>query len=264
MTPLLEASGIARAFNGVPAISDGRITVLPGTVNALCGGNGAGKSTFLNVLMGMLPRDGGTILREGRKVNYASASEALADGMGIITQELSPVPDMTVAENLMLGREPRRGWFVDRTRMNREAQELIDLLRFEIDVRDRMGTLSVARMQLVEIARAIGAMEAVRAYGKNPVELPIAGVDGITDALLGVQRGELMSTLQDANALAQGAIDLAAAAAVGDGYEPQAGIWSVNGGALDWQGVSQQHYAVPWVPVTEENVEALLSLRGAK
>lgn len=110
---------------------------------------------------------------------------------------------------------------------------------------------------------AIGAMEAVRAAGLNPAELPIAGVDGITDALLAVQRGELMSTLQDANGLAQGAIDLAAAAATDGAHEPKAEVWDVNGGALQWQGTSQQHYSVPWVPVTLDNVEALLELRSA-
>lgn len=110
---------------------------------------------------------------------------------------------------------------------------------------------------------AIGAMEAVRGYGMDPAELPIAGVDGITDALLGVQRGELMSTLQDANALAQGAIDLAADAAIDGDYAPRADVWSVNGGALDWEGVAQQRYIVPWVPVTDENVESLLELRNA-
>lgn len=154
--PLIEATGISKAFNGVPAISNGQITVLPGTVNALCGGNGAGKSTFLNILMGLLPRDAGTVLRDGREVHYSSASEALADGIGIITQELSPVPNMTIAENLLLGHEPRRGPFVDRAKMNHKAQALIDRLGFEIDVRNRMSDLSVARMQLVEIAKAIG------------------------------------------------------------------------------------------------------------
>lgn len=110
---------------------------------------------------------------------------------------------------------------------------------------------------------AIGAMEALRAAGIDPATVPVAGVDGITDALLAVQRGEMMSTLQDANALAQGAIDLAAAAATEGAHAPKAEVWDVNGGALAWQGLEQQHYAVPWVPVTAENVAALLELRAA-
>ena len=109
---------------------------------------------------------------------------------------------------------------------------------------------------------AIGALEAVRAYGIDPTTLPIAGVDGITDALTGVQRGELMSTLQDANALAHGAIDLAIVAAGQSDYQPRAAVWTVNGGALEWNGVETQQYTVPWVPVTPENVEDLLALRA--
>jgi ABC-type sugar transport system substrate-binding protein len=112
---------------------------------------------------------------------------------------------------------------------------------------------------------ALGAMEAVRAYGIDPATMPIAGVDGITDALLAAKRGEVMSTLQDANAQAQGAMDLAIAAAMGDqagSYTPKADVWTVNGGALEWSGTEQQHYTVPWVPVTAENVDDLLELRG--
>ena len=108
---------------------------------------------------------------------------------------------------------------------------------------------------------AIGALEAVKAYGLDPANVPVAGVDGITDALLAVQRGEMMSTLQDANALAQGAIDLAAAAAQGDSYEPRAEIWDVNGGSLEWGDGTEQQYSVPWVPVTADNVDELLALR---
>ena len=108
---------------------------------------------------------------------------------------------------------------------------------------------------------AIGSLEAVKAYGLDPATVPVAGVDGITDALLAVQRGEMMSTLQDANALAQGAIDLAAAAVQGDAYTPVAAVWDVNGGALVWGGGTEKQYSVPWVPVTADNVEELLALR---
>ncbi|MGR3451499.1 MAG: ATP-binding cassette domain-containing protein [Paracoccus sp. (in: a-proteobacteria)] len=104
--PLLEATGFRKAFDGVPALRDGQFTLQPGSVHALCGGNGAGKSTFLKILMGIHRRDGGTLLRDGKAVTFASPSEALANGISIIEQELSPVPAMTVAENIYLGREP--------------------------------------------------------------------------------------------------------------------------------------------------------------
>lgn len=153
---LLAATDITKSFSGVPALIDGRIKLKRGSVHALCGGNGAGKSTFLNIMMGLLQADSGTIVRNGRVVRYASAAEALDDGIAIITQELSPVLDMTVAENIYLGREPRRGgWFTDHARMVEDARALFARLKFNIDATATMRELSVAKMQLVEIAKAI-------------------------------------------------------------------------------------------------------------
>ncbi|RUT31465.1 sugar ABC transporter ATP-binding protein [Arsenicitalea aurantiaca] len=153
---LLAATDVAKAYSGVPALIDGRIRLRRGSVHALCGGNGAGKSTFLNILMGLQKADSGTILAKGRVVRYGSAAEALADGVAIITQELSPVLDMTVAENIYLGREPRRGgWFVDKKKMVADAAALFARLKFDIDPRAQMRHLSVAKIQLVEIAKAI-------------------------------------------------------------------------------------------------------------
>jgi len=153
---LVDAENVAKSFAGVRALRDGRLALRPGTVHALCGGNGAGKSTFLNVLMGLLRRDAGRIAVRGQEANFATPAQALAAGIAIITQELSPIPDMTVAENLFLGREPRRlGCIVDRVRLNRRAAELLDRLRFRIEPTAAMRSLSLAQTQLVEIAKAI-------------------------------------------------------------------------------------------------------------
>ncbi len=153
---LIDAEGVAKSFAGVRALRDGRLALRPGTVHALCGGNGAGKSTFLNVLMGLLRRDAGRIAVRGAEVNFATPAQALAAGIAIITQELSPIPDMTVAENLFLGREPRRlGCIVDRAALNRRASALLDRLRFRIEPTATMRSLSLAQTQLVEIAKAI-------------------------------------------------------------------------------------------------------------
>lgn len=108
---------------------------------------------------------------------------------------------------------------------------------------------------------AIGALEAVKASGLDPAEIPVAGVDGITDALLAVKRGEMMTTLQDADAQAKGAIDLALGSLLGDSYSPRAQVWDVNGGAMVWADGSEQQYSVPWIPVTASNVDALIALR---
>ncbi|WP_152046295.1 sugar ABC transporter ATP-binding protein [Aureimonas psammosilenae] len=154
--PLLRVEGLRKSFGGVAALRDGRFELAPGSVHALCGGNGAGKSTFLSILMGIHKRDGGTIWRGGKEVEFSSPAEALASGIAIIEQELSPVPFMTVAENIYLGREPSgRFGGIDFRAMNKSAQKLLDDLGFAIRANQTMQTLSVAQMQLVEIAKAL-------------------------------------------------------------------------------------------------------------
>jgi putative xylitol transport system ATP-binding protein len=153
---LFEAEGLRKSFGGVAALRDGRLRLMPGSVHALCGGNGAGKSTFLSLVMGLQERDGGTMRLEGQEVRFASPREALAAGISIITQELSPVPAMTVAENIFLGREPLRAFGrIDFPRMNRAAQELLGRLGFAIPPERVMMDLTVAQVQLVEIAKAL-------------------------------------------------------------------------------------------------------------
>ena len=154
--PLLSAAEVRKSFGGVHALKDGRIELARGSVHALCGGNGAGKSTFLKILMGIVLPDAGTVTCKGRLVRHASPAEALADGIAMITQELSPLLDMTVAENIYAGREPRRGGvFVDQRRMLDGSAELLDRLGFDIPPGARLRSLSLAKIQLVEIAKAI-------------------------------------------------------------------------------------------------------------
>ena len=153
---LLEATGIRKAFSGVPALKDGQFRLEAGSVHALCGGNGAGKSTFLKILMGIHRRDAGVLARNGREVVFGNPSEALANGISIIEQELSPVPAMSVAENIYLGREPT-GFLgrIDFKTMNARAQALLDGFRFGIRAETLMMDLTVAQTQLVEIAKAL-------------------------------------------------------------------------------------------------------------
>ncbi|QBX35096.1 sugar ABC transporter ATP-binding protein [Paracoccus liaowanqingii] len=153
---LLEAAGFQKSFNGVAALRLGQFALQPGSVHALCGGNGAGKSTFLKILMGIHHRDAGTLRRNGAEVTFDSPSAALANGISIIEQELSPVPAMTVAENIYLGREPV-GLFgrIQFKKMNSRAQELLDGFHFGIRADSLMMDLTVAQTQLVEIAKAL-------------------------------------------------------------------------------------------------------------
>ncbi|MDQ0654875.1 sugar ABC transporter ATP-binding protein [Pseudomonas cedrina] len=155
-TPLLlQAEQVCKAYAGVPALRDGRLSLRAGSVHALCGGNGAGKSTFLSILMGITQRDAGSILLNGQPVQFDRPGAALAAGVAMITQELEPIPYMTVAENIWLGREPRRaGCIVDSKALNRRTRELLQSLEFEVDATSPMHRLSVAQIQLVEIAKA--------------------------------------------------------------------------------------------------------------
>ncbi|CAM5774683.1 putative ribose/galactose/methyl galactoside import ATP-binding protein 2 [Labrys miyagiensis] len=156
MEHLLEVEGLKKSFGGVAALRDGRLRLRAGSVHALCGGNGAGKSTFLKILMGIHRRDAGSIRRRGQEVHFSTPAEALASGIAIIEQELSPVPHMTAAENIFLGREPSaRFGGIDFGAMNRQAQALFDQLGFNIRASQYMMNLSVAQMQLVEIAKAL-------------------------------------------------------------------------------------------------------------
>ena len=154
-TPLLQAKGVAKSFGGVPALRNGCLELHAGSVHALCGGNGAGKSTFLNIVMGILQRDAGEILLQGQPVDFATPHEALSHRISIITQELSPIPGMSVAENIFLGREPKfAGLVIDYRALFEKADRLLKQLGFDIDPRVQMGRLSLAQTQLVEIAKA--------------------------------------------------------------------------------------------------------------
>ncbi len=156
--PLLQVDGLTKIFPGVRALDDVSMKVEAGTVHALMGENGAGKSTLMRILAGMESADAGTIRFKGGVFAPRHPREALASGVSMIHQELLPFPEMTVAENIFMGREPVRnglGW-VDRDRMVRDASSLLGRVGASIAPSRRMGDLGVADMQLVEIAKALG------------------------------------------------------------------------------------------------------------
>ncbi len=153
--PLVHAEGVRKSFGGIKALIDGRLTLRRGEVHALLGGNGAGKSTFLGILMGIVRADGGTINVKGKAVRYARPSDALGDGIAMITQELSAQPEMSVAQNLYLGIEPRSLGVLHESAMKIGAKKLLDTLGFDLDPSAKMRRLSVAQQQIVEIAKAI-------------------------------------------------------------------------------------------------------------
>lgn len=156
--PTLEARRISKAFAGVQALSNVSLSLRRGEVHALMGENGAGKSTLMKILAGLHPPDSGEILLEGRRVHLRSPHEAFRAGIAMIHQELMPIPDLTVAENLLLGHEPAGGLigWIKRRALRDEARRYLDLLGVALPLHRRMGDLSVAQMQTVEIARALG------------------------------------------------------------------------------------------------------------
>jgi ABC-type sugar transport system ATPase subunit len=148
--------GISKSFPGVQALRDVRFEVCAGEVHALVGENGAGKSTLIRILGGVHQRDAGTIVLRGRPVEIPSPLAARQLGISIIHQELQQISALSVAENLFLGREPRRrGGLIDWPAMHRRAEALLRELGMPIDPRRRLGTLTVAEQQLVEIAKAL-------------------------------------------------------------------------------------------------------------
>lgn len=152
---LLKVERISKAFPGVKALDNVSLTLKRGTVHALCGENGAGKSTFMHILIGMYGKDSGEIIFKGRKVDFSLPKQALEAGISIIEQELTPIYDMTVAENIFLGREPVKFGFIDYSRLNRMAAKVLAELDVHIDPARKMKYLSLAEIQLVEIAKAI-------------------------------------------------------------------------------------------------------------
>ena len=153
--PLLVMRDIDKRFQGVQALAGASLEVEPGEVMALVGQNGAGKSTLIKVLTGAYRRDSGSIVFDGRGIDFASPQAAQRGGVSTIYQEINLVPFRSVAENIFLGREARRYGFLDWSRMNAEAAELLRRFAVEIDVRRPLMEFSTAIQQMVAIARAV-------------------------------------------------------------------------------------------------------------
>jgi ribose transport system ATP-binding protein len=154
--PLLALRGAGKSFGGVVALADVDFDLRAGEIHGLVGENGAGKSTTMKIIAGVHHDHRGEMLIDGRPVRFRSPREALAAGVGMVHQELSIAPDLTVAENVFLGAQPvTRLGVVDWPRMTAEARRLIDSLGLDLDPRARMGDLPVGLQQLVELARVL-------------------------------------------------------------------------------------------------------------
>lgn len=148
---LLSVRHVTKSFDGVTTLKDGQLEVGAGEIHGLIGANGAGKSTLMNILYGVYAPNGGDILYEGRKVRFRSIGEANDAGVFMIHQDLNVVKDLTVAQNIFLGREPMKGLSVDDGKMLRESKRLLDAVGLDIDPGEKIGSLSPAEQQLAQI-----------------------------------------------------------------------------------------------------------------
>lgn len=152
---ILQMKDIDKSFPGVHALDHVSLEVKRGEVHALMGENGAGKSTLMKVLTGIYKKDSGTITYKGKEVEFHNTREAQDNGVVIVHQELNMVGDLTVAQNIFIGREPRKGFRIDDKKMIEDSKALFDRLHIEIDPTEKMSELTVGKQQMCEIAKAI-------------------------------------------------------------------------------------------------------------
>ncbi|MFV0407439.1 MAG: sugar ABC transporter ATP-binding protein, partial [Propioniciclava sp.] len=153
--PILRMEGISKGFPGVQALQDVSLEVHAGEVLVLVGENGAGKSTLMKILSGIYTRDTGSITFDGKPAELTSPRQAQELGISIIHQEMNLMDDLTVAQNIFVGREPHLGGILTDAKLNRDADELLQKLHIDLDPRQRVGELTVGSQQMVEIAKAL-------------------------------------------------------------------------------------------------------------
>jgi ribose transport system ATP-binding protein len=153
---LLQAKGVGKSFPGVRALQDMHIELRRGEVLALVGENGAGKSTLMKLLSGIYTPDEGEFFLDGEPLQVSGPRDALEQGISIIHQEFNLMPDLTVAQNIFIGREPKAGrFFLGERALEAQAAELLDRLHMPLKPGQRVGDLTVAKQQMVEIAKAL-------------------------------------------------------------------------------------------------------------
>lgn len=194
MSALLTMKNIKKSFSGVAALKNAELELNKGEVVALMGENGAGKSTLMKILTGIYSKDEGTVTFEGKEVEYKSVSESEEAGIAIVHQELNMMNDLTVAQNLFIGKERKKGFFIDDAKMAQDAKELFKKLNVDINPNVKIGNLTVGKQQMVEIAKAISTNAKVIVF------------DEPTAALTDSEIEELFKVINDLRAKGTGII----------------------------------------------------------
>lgn len=183
MAAVVEAKSITKAFGGVKAVDDVSVSVSAGEIHAVVGENGAGKSTLMRILSGIEFQDTGQVLVDGQEIEKSNPKAAIDAGISLVHQELSLVPEMTVAENIYLGGFPTKAGFTKQNEMKQFARETLKEIGVEVDIDERISRLSVALRQFVEIARAIARKPKVLILDEPTASLTPAETDYLLSML---------------------------------------------------------------------------------
>src|SRR6056300_1811875 len=181
-TPVIEARNVVKAFGGAKAVDDVSVAVEAGDIHAVVGENGAGKSTLMRILSGIETLDSGAVLVDGKEIEN-SAKSSLEAGISLVHQELSLIPEMTVAENILLGSFPTTAGVTRKAEMKKIAAETLKEIGVDVDLDERISRLSVALRQFVEIARAIARKPKVLILDEPTATLTPAETDYLLNML---------------------------------------------------------------------------------
>lgn len=188
---ILSMKGIDKSFPGVHALDNVDLDIRKGEVLALMGENGAGKSTLMKVLTGIYKKDAGTIIYEGKEVEYNNPRDAQEDGIIIVHQELNMMGHLTVAQNIFIGREPKNGPFIDDKKMNEDAKKLFEQLDIDINPRETMSKLTVGKQQMCEIAKAISHKAKIIVFDEPSAALTDAEIEQLFVIIRGLRKKQL-------------------------------------------------------------------------
>jgi len=183
LPPLLEIKGLTKVFPGITALDQVDFSLRRGEVHALLGENGAGKSTLIKCLTGVHPRDKGEIRLEGKSISPSGVGQAQRLAIGSVYQEVNLLPNLSVAENIFLGRQPTRFGLVRRRAMRRAAEEILARYRLDIDAGEKLGAYSVAVQQIIAIARAVDLSAKVLILDEPTASLDRGEVDLIFEVV---------------------------------------------------------------------------------
>ena len=188
---ILTMKGIDKSFPGVHALDNVSFELCKGEVHALMGENGAGKSTLMKVLTGIYKKDSGTIIYDGKEVEFANPREAQKAGIVIVHQELNMLGHLTVAQNIFIGREYMKGKRIDDARMNEEAAKLFKRLNIDIDPSETMSKLTVGKQQMCEIAKAISHEAKIIVFDEPSAALTETEVNELFEIIRGLKEKDI-------------------------------------------------------------------------